>query len=111
MIWWAPGTLTSGGRRNVRLPARRRSVLGRRRVRGLSCQGRDPSPVRAAVDGDSLLLDAGPYKTAKPANVDVTTNGVSRMEGGMLVGTFVSQFALAGGDSIVRGRLRGTRIP
>ena len=77
----------------------------------LTPAGREPIPVRAAVEGDSLLLDAGPYKTAKPANVDVTTNGVSRMEGGMLVGTFVTQYALAGGDSVVRGRLRGTRIP
>jgi hypothetical protein len=29
----------------------------------------------------------------------------------MLVGTFVSQYALAGGDSVVRGRVRGTRVP
>jgi hypothetical protein len=36
---------------------------------------------------------------------------VSRLEGGMLVGTFISQYALAGGDSVARGRLRGTRVP
>ena len=77
----------------------------------LTPTGREPIPVRAAVDGDSLLIDAGPYKSMTPANVDVTTHGVSRLEGGMLVGTFVSQYALAGGDSVVRGRLRGTRVP
>lgn len=77
----------------------------------LTPEGREPIPVRAAIEGDSLRIDAGPYKTAKPANVDVTTYGVSRLEGGMLVGTFVSQYALAGGDSVVRGRLRGTRVP
>ena len=73
--------------------------------------GREPIPVRAAVEGDSLLIDAGPYKGTAPANVDVTTHGVSRLEGGMLVGNFESQYAMAKGDSTVRGRLRGTRLP
>ena len=77
----------------------------------LTPTGREPIPVRAAVESDSLLIDVGPYKSTTPANVDVTTHGVSRLEGGMLVGTFVSQYALAGGDSVVRGRLRGTRVP
>jgi hypothetical protein len=73
--------------------------------------GRAPIPVRAAVEGDSLLIDAGPYKSTAPENVDMTTHGVSRLEGGMLVGNFESQYAMAKGDSIVRGRLRGTRLP
>jgi len=73
--------------------------------------GRAPISVRAAVEGDSLLIDAGPYKSTAPANVDMTTHGVSRLEGGMLVGNFESQYAMAKGDSIVRGRLRGTRLP
>ena len=77
----------------------------------MTTAGTEPIPVRAAVEGDSLLIDAGPYKTTAPANVDVTTHGVSRLEGGMLVGNFESQYALARGDSIVRGRLRGTRMP
>jgi hypothetical protein len=77
----------------------------------LTPTGREPIPVRAAVEGDSLMLDAGPYKSSTPANVDVTTNGVGRLEGGMLVGTFVSQYAMAAGDSVLRGRLRGTRVP
>lgn len=77
----------------------------------LTPAGREPIPVRAAVEGDSLLIDAGPYQSTTPANVDVTTHGVSRLEGGMLVGTFVTQYAMAAGDSVVRGRLRGTRVP
>lgn len=75
----------------------------------LTPTGREPIPVRAAVEGDSLQIDAGPYKN--PSNVDVTINGVGRLEGGMLVGNFMSQYALATGDSILRGRLRGTRVP
>ena len=77
----------------------------------LTPTGREPITVRAAVEGDSLVIDAGPYKSTTLANVDVTTLGVSRLEGGMLVGTFVTQYALTGSDSVVRGRLRGTRVP
>ena len=77
----------------------------------LTPTGREPMPVRAAVEGDSLTLDVGPYKSNTPANVDVTTMAVSRLEGAMLVGSFVSQYAMAGGDSVVRGRLRGSRVP
>ena len=74
-------------------------------------EGHAAVPVRAAVEGDSLQIDAGPYKSTTPGNINVTTHGVSRLEGGMLVGSFESQYALAKGDSIVRGRLRGTRLP
>ncbi len=77
----------------------------------LTPAGREPMTVRAAVEGDSLTLDLGPYKSAPPASVDVTTTAVSRLEGGMLVGSFLSQYAMAGGDSVVRGRLRGSRVP
>ena len=77
----------------------------------LTPTGREPMPVRAAVEGDSLTLDVGPYKSVTPSNIDVTTMAVSRLEGGMLVGTFVSQYAMAAGDSVVRGRLRGSRLP
>ncbi len=77
----------------------------------LTPTGREPIPVRAAVEGDSLMLDAGPYKSTATSDVDVTTSGVGRLEGGMLVGTFVSQYVKAAGDSVVRGRLRGTRVP
>ena len=77
----------------------------------LTPTGREPMTVRAAVEGDSLTLDVGPYKSTAPANIDVTTMAVSRLEGGMLVGTFVTQYAMAAGDSVVRGRVRGSRVP
>ena len=77
----------------------------------LTPTGREPIPIRAAVDGDSLELDAGPYKSAPASDVDVTTHAVGRLEGGMLLGSFVSQYARTTGDSVVRGRVRGTRVP
>lgn len=77
----------------------------------LTSAGSEPIPVRAAVEADSLLIDVGPYKATTPQNVDVTTHAVSRLHGGILVGTFLSQYAMTTGDSVIRGRVRGTRIP
>jgi hypothetical protein len=57
------------------------------------------------------MIDAGPYKGDTPTGIDVTTNAVGRLEGGMLVGTFVSQYAVPAADSVVRGRIRATRLP
>jgi len=73
--------------------------------------GSEPVPVGTAVQGDSLLFDAGTYKSAAPPSVEITTHGVGRLEGGRLVGWFESRYAKAVGDTVVRGRLRGTRRP
>ncbi len=69
-----------------------------------------PISVRTAIDADSILIDAGPYKM-KSAGPDMTTHAVGRLEGGMLVGTFTAQHAVTTADSVTRGRLRGTRMP
>jgi hypothetical protein len=73
--------------------------------------GSEPIPVGTAVQGDSLLFDAGTYKSSAPPSVEITTHGVGRLEGGRLVGWFESRYAKAVGDTVVRGRLRGTRRP
>ena len=70
--------------------------------------GSEPVPVGTAVAGDSLLFDAGTYKTP---SVEMTTHGVGRLDGGRLTGWFESRYAKAMGDSVIRGRLRGTRRP
>ena len=73
--------------------------------------GSEPIPVGTAVQGDSLLFDAGTYKSSAPPSVEITTHGAGRLEGGRLVGWFESRYAKAVGDTVVRGRLRGTRRP
>ena len=77
----------------------------------LKPSGGEPIPVGAAVEGDSLLFDVGTYKSTVPPAVETTTHGVTRLEGGVLVGKFETRYSLASGDSVVRGRLRGTRMP
>ena len=73
--------------------------------------GSEPIPVGTAVQGDSLLFDAGTYKSSVPPSIEITTHGAGRLEGGRLVGWFESRYAKAVGDTVVRGRLRGTRTP
>ena len=72
--------------------------------------GGQPASVSASLHGDSLLFDAGTYKA--PGDGEVTTQGVGHLEGEKMVGTFVSRYAKpTKGDSVIRGRLRGTRNP
>ena len=73
--------------------------------------GSEPVPVSTAVKGDSLLFDAGTYKSSAPPSYEITTHGAGRLEGGKLVGWYESRYAKAVGDTVVRGRLRGTRRP
>ena len=73
--------------------------------------GSEPVPIGTAVKGDSLLFDAGTYKSSAPPSYEITTHGAGRLEGGKLVGWYESRYAKAAGDTVIRGRLRGTRRP
>jgi len=73
--------------------------------------GRDPVPAMVAVDGDSLIVDAGPYESVLRAGVQVTVHSVNRLENGMMMGLFEAHYTTTGADSVLRGRLHGTRMP
>lgn len=62
-----------------------------------------------AVSGDSIVTQAGPYDSALRKGVKVTTDGVARLQDGKLVGTFVAHYNVKTADSVMRGRLEGTR--
>lgn len=77
----------------------------------LTFPGRDPLPVHIAeVAGDSVVAHVGPYESVVRPGVQVTTETVNRMQGGLLVGSFVARYANAGADSVLIGRIEGTRI-
>ncbi len=69
---------------------------------------RPPVPVRVTAAGDSVTLDAGPYESALRPGIQVSTQGVARLQDGKLVGTTVATYA-SGPDSVVRLRVEGTR--
>ncbi len=70
---------------------------------------RKPVAVRVQASGDSLITEAGPYESALRKGVQVTTNGVLRMQDGKLVGTAVAHYATSGPDSVRQLRIEGTR--
>lgn len=73
---------------------------------------REPIPVRViAVAGDSVVTEMGPYASVLRKDVTVTTHTVSRLQNDTLRGTFMAGYATTGADSLLRGRLEGTRAP
>lgn len=78
----------------------------------LTFPGREPIPVRlVAVDGDSVVTEAGPFESALRKGVQVSTHVVSRMQDGKLVGTTVARYQTTGPDSVARLTFEGTRAP
>jgi len=43
--------------------------------------------------------------------VQVTTHSVAHLMDGKMMGTFVAHYANAGADSVLRGRIEGTKKP
>jgi hypothetical protein len=54
---------------------------------------RDPIPVRVvAVEGDSIVTEAGPYESVLRKGVQVSTRTVTRLDGDRLTGTTVAKY-------------------
>jgi hypothetical protein len=71
--------------------------------------GRAPIPARVSVDGDSIMIDAGPYPSVRRKGVQVTTNGVARLQGGSLVGGNTAHYTVKTADSVLTLNTTGTR--
>jgi hypothetical protein len=73
---------------------------------------REPVPTRViAIAGDSLVIETGPYQSARHPGVNATTRDVYRMVGDRLVGIAVARYATTGPDSLVRMRVEDIRVP
>lgn len=71
---------------------------------------RDPIPVRiVAVEGDSIVSEAGPFESALRKGVQVSTRVVSRLQGDKLVGTTTAHYQVTGPDSVAQLDFEGTR--
>ena len=68
-------------------------------------------PVRVMVAGDSVVTDAGPYKSVRRKGVDVTTHSSFRKDGDKIVGTTMAKYSAKGADSTLMLRTEGVRIP
>ena len=71
-----------------------------------------PVPVRVvAVQGDSVVTEAGPFQSVRRRNVQVTTRNVLRKEGDRLVGSTRARHASTGADTVLVLRTEATRAP
>lgn len=71
---------------------------------------RDPMPMRIlSTEGGSVVSEIGPYESILREGVMVTVRSTNRIENGRMVGTMEAHYAGVGADSIVRGRVEGTR--
>ena len=77
----------------------------------ITLPGRPAMPVQVMVDGDSVMTTTGPYESVLRKGVTVTTNGVSRLVDGKMVGMTIAHYTTTGADSVVRLRTEATRTP
>lgn len=75
----------------------------------ITLPGRPPMPMKVTVSGDSIMTSTGPYESVLRKGVQVTTESVSRMQDGKLVGITTAHYKTAGADSVVKLRTSMTR--
>ena len=74
--------------------------------------GREPIPVRVvAVEGDSIVTEAGPFESALRKGVQVNSTVVTRLQGDKLVGSTVARYEVSGPDTVTYLDFEGTRKP
>ncbi len=71
--------------------------------------GRAPIPVKVSVDGDSVMLSAGPYPSVRRKGVQVTTYSTARLQGGSLAGSTTAHYKTKSADSVLVLTTSGTR--
>lgn len=64
-----------------------------------------------AVEGDSIVTEAGPFASVRRQGVQVTTRNVFRRDGDRLVGSTRARYASTGADTVLILRTEGTRAP
>jgi hypothetical protein len=77
----------------------------------LNFPGRPPLPMTVTVSGDSLMTSVGPYESVLRKGVTVTTEGVSRMVDGKLVGRSTAHYSVKTADSVRALVTEATRNP
>ena len=64
-----------------------------------------------STDGDSVVTRSDTYESVLEAGVQVTTEVVLRVQGDQLTGRWLAHRTVMGPDSVLRGMLRGRRLP
>ena len=75
----------------------------------LKFTGKAAVPARVTVDGDSIIMAAGPYSSVRRKGVQVTTNSVTRLQNGSLVGSTTAHYNVKTADSVLVLNTTGSR--
>ncbi len=71
-----------------------------------------PVPVRVvAVEGDSVVTEAGPFQSNIRKGVQTTARTVNRVQDGKLMGMTTARYKVKGPDTVSTYRFEGTRAP
>lgn len=74
----------------------------------------NPTPIKASkvtLSGDSVILDWGPYMSARRKGMKALSHDIYHLRDGKLVGYSSSHYVGAPADSTLKLRLEGTRAP
>lgn len=72
-------------------------------------EGIDPMTAQVTFYGDEVTTVIGPFESRLRAGVMVTSTGVSHLQDGMLMGTFVARYETTEADSVISGTTHATR--
>jgi hypothetical protein len=72
---------------------------------------RDPVHSSVMVNGDSIIVDSGPFESVRRPGTMVTTHTIFRMEGDRLMGNVTAHWQTTASDSVGHLRTEGTRAP
>ena len=75
----------------------------------LTFPGRKPMPVQISTSGDSIMITAAPYASVRRKGLQVSTNGVLRLQNGDLVGSTTAHYKTKSADSVMVLTMTGTR--
>jgi hypothetical protein len=70
-----------------------------------------PVPLQVTIAGDSMTYRSAQFESVRRKGVQVTTEGVGRIQDGKLVGAAVAHYKTTKADSVLRLRIEGTRAP
>lgn len=75
----------------------------------LTFPGRAPMAVKVSTDGDSVMMDAGPFSSVRRKGVQVTTHSVEHFTGDAMTGVTTAHYKVKTADSVLTLNTTGKR--
>lgn len=88
------------------------TVVGTPESDGWSMQfeGRDPVPLEASVEGDSLIMESAEYESILRPGVMVSVRSAGALQNGRMTGTVQARYQTEDGEETVPGTFEAVRV-